>query len=76
MEEYNLIEINNKTYVVTSKVVYNEQEYYLLSKIEDEVLYDEMLIGLVKNNRFLPVEDEEELTNIKKELLLEVKKEM
>lgn len=76
MEEYNLIEINNKTYVVTSKVVYNEQEYYLLSKIEDEVLYDEMLIGLVKNNRFLPVEDEEELANIKKELLLEVKKEM
>lgn len=72
-EEFEIIGMDDKEYVILKKINLNDKNYFLLNEIEDDTLTENTLV-LEEKDRFLnSVEDEKEKVELTKYILSEIK---
>lgn len=72
-EEFEIIGMDDKEYVILKKINLNDKNYFLLNEIEDDTLTENTLVLEEKDGFLNSVEDEKEKVELTKYILSEIK---
>lgn len=72
-EEFEIIGMDDKEYVILKKINLNDKNYFLLNEIEDDTLTEKTLVLEEKDGFLNSVEDEKEKVELTKYILSEIK---
>ncbi len=72
-EEFEIIGMDDKEYVILKKINLNDKNYFLLNEIENDTLTENTLVLEEKDGFLNSVEDEKEKVELTKYILSEIK---
>ncbi len=72
-EEFEIIEIDEKEYVIFKKINLNEKNYFLLNEIQNDTLGENTIVLEEKDGFLNSIEDEKEKVELTKYILSEMK---